>query len=265
MTDDRLDPEREADVRRLLAEARYDEPVPDDVAARLDRVLAELVDEGPPEKVADQHRVIDLAAQRRRRRVRQLLVAAVAVGVIGVGLGQVGLPSTFQADMDGSSAGGSAADSGGDSAEAEADGPAAAAGAPSALEEASPLERDAPLALTAEPLVVDDEDFATEARLQSLRRVMGDGQSSQYAASPPPSDSSSAERNDLDNTAEGFTKPTWFTCKPGPFGAGRLVAVQYDGQPAVLAVRPSTGDSAVVELLRCGSGAVLRSATVPVP
>ncbi|SDC43055.1 hypothetical protein [Nocardioides lianchengensis] len=263
MTDDRLDHEREADVRRLLAEARYDEPVPDDVAARLDRVLAELVDEGPPEKVADQHRVIDLAAQRRRRRVRQLLVAAVAVGVIGVGLGQVGLPSTFQADMDGSSAGGSAADSGGDSAEAEAEGPAAAAGAPSALDEASPLQRDAPLALTAEPLVVEDEDFGSEAQLKSLRRTTLqnlDATLSQEARS------SAAPESDESRSAEGYAAtPTWFTCQPGPFGAGRLIAVQYDGQPAVLAVRPSTGDSSVVELLRCGSGAVLRSATVPVP
>ncbi|MEI5673413.1 MULTISPECIES: hypothetical protein [unclassified Nocardioides] len=263
MTDDRLDPEREADVRRLLAGARYDEPVPDDVAARLDRVLAELVAEGPPEMVADQHRTIDLAAQRRRRRVRRLLVAAVAVGVIGVGLGQVGLPSSSQDDMDGSSAGGSAADSGGDSAEAEADGPAAAAEAPSALEEASPLERDAPLALTAEPLVVDDEDFASEAQLKSLRRTTLqdlDAILSQDARS------STAPESDESRSTEGYAAtPTWFTCKPGPFGAGRLVAVQYDGQPAVLAVRPSTGDSAVVELLRCGSGAVLRSATVPVP
>ena len=35
-------PEQEDRMRRLLADARHDEPVPDDVVARLDRVLADL-------------------------------------------------------------------------------------------------------------------------------------------------------------------------------------------------------------------------------
>ena len=44
---DELTPEQEAAVRRLLAEARHDEPVPAEVAARLDEVLDGLVaDEG---------------------------------------------------------------------------------------------------------------------------------------------------------------------------------------------------------------------------
>ena len=46
MTDE-LSPEQEAAVRRLLSEARHDEPIPADVAARLDTVLDELeADEG---------------------------------------------------------------------------------------------------------------------------------------------------------------------------------------------------------------------------
>ena len=38
-----LTPEQESEVRRLLAEARHDEPVPADVAARLETTLADLV------------------------------------------------------------------------------------------------------------------------------------------------------------------------------------------------------------------------------
>ena len=89
MSDERdLTPEQEARVARLLADARADEPIPAEVAARLDRVLAGMAGEqiaGPDQPVAP---VIDIAA-RRRRRVRTLLVAAAAVVVAGVGIGQV--------------------------------------------------------------------------------------------------------------------------------------------------------------------------------
>lgn len=85
MTDDPdLTPEQETRVRRLLTDARHAEPIPEDVVARLDRVLAQLaVDEGD-----DTGRVVSLAA-RRRRRVGSLLVAAAAVVMVGIGLGQL--------------------------------------------------------------------------------------------------------------------------------------------------------------------------------
>lgn len=68
-------------VRRLLAEARHDEPAPPEVVARLDATLADLVAERSPAPV------VDLAARRRRRR-GSLVLAAAAVVVAGVGLGQ---------------------------------------------------------------------------------------------------------------------------------------------------------------------------------
>ena len=43
--DDELTPAEAERVRRLLAEARHTEPMPDDVAARLDRVIAGLADD----------------------------------------------------------------------------------------------------------------------------------------------------------------------------------------------------------------------------
>ena len=45
MDDDELTPDQAERVRRLLAEARHTEPMPDDVAARLDRVIAGLADD----------------------------------------------------------------------------------------------------------------------------------------------------------------------------------------------------------------------------
>ncbi|WP_395690333.1 hypothetical protein [Nocardioides sp.] len=69
-------------VCRLLAEARHEDPIPPDVAARLDGVLADLRSDRPvPSSVAD------LAAARRRRRAGVLLAAAAAVVVAGVGVG----------------------------------------------------------------------------------------------------------------------------------------------------------------------------------
>jgi hypothetical protein len=73
-------------VRRLLAQARHDEPLPDDVATRLDEVLADLRAEDPPRPV------VDLAAARRRRtRIRNGLVAAAAVVLVGFGISRVDL------------------------------------------------------------------------------------------------------------------------------------------------------------------------------
>lgn len=84
-------------VRRLLAEARHDAPVPPDVAARLDATLAGLVAErsgsvptGAAEPGAAQTApVVDLAARRRRRRLTAFVTAAAAVVVVGTGVGQV--------------------------------------------------------------------------------------------------------------------------------------------------------------------------------
>ena len=111
-----LSPEEEQ-IRRLLADARHTEPVPDDVAARLDGVLADLRAESttvPPATSAapapDELGTDELAGRRRRRRAGTLLVAAAAVVAVGFGISRVGdLSSSGPADS--SSAGGSAAES----------------------------------------------------------------------------------------------------------------------------------------------------------
>lgn len=77
-----LTPAQEQEVRRLLADARHTDPLPADVADRLDRVLSGLADEHPA-----RHGVVRLA--ERRRRAVTLLVAAAAVVVGGVAVGQL--------------------------------------------------------------------------------------------------------------------------------------------------------------------------------
>src|SRR6266545_3569382 len=106
MTDPELTPAQEDVVRRRLAAARHSEPMPDDVAERLDLVIAGLHDRpGDQPGGADVAEtpvapVVDLAA-RRRRRLTQGLVAAAFVVVAGVGATQLaqsnddaGMPSS---------------------------------------------------------------------------------------------------------------------------------------------------------------------------
>ena len=81
MTDEQLSPETEAALRKALAEVRVDEPVPDDVVARLDARLAELREE---RRTTGGASVVPLHAHRRRTATR-LLVAAAAIVVGGVG------------------------------------------------------------------------------------------------------------------------------------------------------------------------------------
>jgi hypothetical protein len=113
------DPDEEL-VRRLLADARHDEPVPADVAARLDGVLADLSAEGTPAPP-----VVPLrrSGGGRRRRWATALVAAAAVVVGAATLRAVwpdGAGFSGSSDSASESGGRSAADSG--SKEAPTDG-----------------------------------------------------------------------------------------------------------------------------------------------
>jgi hypothetical protein len=255
--DANLTPEQEADVRRLLAEARHDDPLPPDVATRLDRVLAQLA-AGDPD--LDPAQVVELAS-RRRHRAASLLVAAAAIVAVGVGIGQV-LPT-------GGSDSGSA-----DSADAAAKD---FAGTESSADQLL-LARRAPRAHSG-PTEVRSGHFTTDVvragqfsgvRLRSLSF------DSAYAAEAPVPEAAGADRED-DTTADssdgvnvesnsvlgGLSAKSTYECAPGPYGAGRLVAVLYDGEPAVLAFRRPMGDSRIVDLMQCDTGNVLRSVTLP--
>ncbi|MGH3331052.1 MAG: hypothetical protein ACRDPJ_07045 [Nocardioidaceae bacterium] len=83
--------DEEEAVRRLLAEAGEETPVmPPDIAARLDDVLAGLVaDRTAPEDTPDETPEVTDLSTRRSRLWPKLLVAAAAVSVVGLGVGNV--------------------------------------------------------------------------------------------------------------------------------------------------------------------------------
>ncbi len=231
MSDPELTPQQEEHVRRLLAEARHDEPIPSDVGDRLDRALAGLSRDEPA--TAGQAPVIDLAARRRRRNAAALLAGAAAVIVAGFGIGQV-------IDVGGSSsddaAGGSAAepvnrDQADDSVSS------AEAGDGSGGEVASPpaLDTDQPLELSSKHLARD-----VNAQLSDAAAASGNLQSSP-------------------RTLKSFVCAT---AAPSAYGVGEFFPAYYDGIPAVLAVRPPTGTTRKADVLECGTATELGSVTL---
>lgn len=91
MADDELTPAQAEAVRRLLADARHDEGLPDDVTARLDERLGELVAErgevaaGKSGVAAEREQPAAVLPLRRPGRLPKLLMAAAAVVVVGYG------------------------------------------------------------------------------------------------------------------------------------------------------------------------------------
>lgn len=246
MSDDReQSPEQEERVRRLLAEARVEEPIPDDVAARLDRVLARLAD-GDLEH--DPAEVVELAS-RRRRKVTTLMVAAAAVLAIGVGASQLS-PDRSDTSAD-SATSGSVPESTGQEelldsgAAGGAEAPAPAEAPPAPFSESG--ETSAYAFEMARPTRIRPAFFGDDvARLRSRL-----ARSSLSAQSP-------TDRGDVSADAARSSM-----CEPAAWGPGDLYVVRYVGNPAVLAFRPAAGDTQVVDLLQCGTADILRSVTLP--
>ena len=236
-----LTAEQEATVRRLLADARHQEPLPVDVGDRLDRVLADLSSDSSASGNRSP-RVVDLAARRRRRNAGGLLVAAAAVIVGGFLVGQV-IDVGGSGDSDSASGGGStvARDAAGNDSAAEPE--AAASPAPGDHLEDAPTEVAKTL-----PLELTSQNLARDVR-RELPKLAA---SANLAASPGAMASYDAS----------------FSCataSPSPYGIGRLYPAYYDGIPTVLALRPATGGDQEAQVLECGTGAPLRSVIVPVP
>jgi len=233
MTHDDLTPEEEQ-VRRLLADARHSEPMPEDVAARLDEVLAGLR-EHPAPVVRTAPSGADLDAARRRRRVRSWVLAAAAVVVLGVGFNQV--------DWTGLSAGD------GDSASSDAV-PDSAAGA-EAPAESTEEDRDLRTAVRR----LSSERFGEEVELLRATRATLSSDQAPLAASRP---------DGLDVFQDGEAEYS-VVCDLGRLGLGRAVPVRYDGERGWLVFRVPEGDTQVVDLYLCGRDEPTRSVTLPVP
>lgn len=234
MTEPELTPAQDDEVRRLLAGARHDDPVPDDVAERLDRVLAGLVDEPVPEApVTPLH--------TRRRHARSMLIAAAAVVVVGIGISQVVDQDTSSedaspaADRNVSRAEKEVPEAGapGEGTDSSSGQAAEAAPDPQAVTE---LLRLRPDRLAQDVRVVQDRSAALDTRAGSL----------------------SASRLSA-NAAAGVI------CASDAWGKGTFVPVRYDGTPAVLVFRRAEGDTQVAELFLCGDRDPVRTVTLPAP
>ena len=83
-----LTPDQHDAVRRALADARHTDPIPADVADRLERVLDDLAGERSA-ATESAHSVVSLEARRRRRHATRMLVAAAAVVVGGFSINAI--------------------------------------------------------------------------------------------------------------------------------------------------------------------------------
>ncbi len=233
-----LPAEQEA-VRRLLADARHDGPTPPEVVARLDAALASLATERAEPPETTRAPVVDLGTRRRRMAGIGLLAAA-AVVVAGVAIGQ-GLPP-----MQGGSDAGSASD--GDAATAQREsgddaGAGSGSGGAAESEETGPqsLKSGSPAPLAAYPTLSSD-DVDLDEDLLSLRTTSSDAEASETLAP------------DLRSA-----------CDLRGTGRGRRVLAEVDGVVGAVVFRRADGASQQVDLYVCGDPTAVRTLTLPAP
>ncbi len=235
MTDDSPSPEADA-VRRLLAASRHDEPMPADVADRMDRVLADLaatpaLGVAGPSSAAETSEtettsdgVITRLPVQRRRRAGGLLAAAAAIVVGGVVLAQHLPHGTSDGEESAGSAAGSQLSAGNTGNTGSA--PAAAASLPAGK-----------LQLDDGRLVVRRQSFARDAlKAQALLARRGPHRLPLPAAA----------------------------C-PTPSGHDQVVPALYHRAPAALVFHLPDGSTQVVDLLVCGTQQPVLSVTLPAP
>lgn len=238
-----LSPEQEA-VRRLLADARHDGPTPPEVVSRLDERLAALVAErgpSPLESVSPQEHVapvVDLGA-RRRRLAGMGVLAAAAVVVAGVALGQA-LPR------------GAGDAQGGDAA-------SRAESTPSG-DEASPDE---------DSQSDDSGAGATELAPEAMRT----GASTPYADQPALSAADpELDERVLELRPGASARPQGLgsldalsSCRLLRLGQGRRLLVQVDGGPGIVVFRRPDGATQEADIYACGGTGPVRTITLPAP
>lgn len=238
-----LTPQQEV-VRRLLADARHDEPAPPEVVARLEETLASLVSERAAASPAPDDRrvpapVVDLGA-RRRRAAGIAVLAAAAVVVAGIAIGQ-GLPRMQGGQDSGASAG---ADE--DSAlvesphDAHDSGTDRSGGAPSEVAPES-LKSTQPRPERARPtLSADDADL--DDKLLTLR--------------PGTQDALAERRLYLDLMR---------SCDLDGVGRGDRIVVELDGETGLVVFRRPDAATQQADLYACGTPVPVRTVTLPAP
>lgn len=226
-------------VRQLLAASAGPEPVPPDVAARLDATLARLVEQRDESEPGVE--TLDLGAPRGRRWPK-LLLAAAAVVVAGYGIGTV--------LQNGSLSGGGSADNAGTGSAAQS-APQTERG-PAAAHQPKPNPTHQLLRATG-PVRLLSTELRGEVRRLLDRIGVGD-----HGRLP---------KDALSGGAVKAFEPA--RCVPEDIPPGsRWLPATYDGERAVLVLGPArraAGDHSVVATeVRSCSGRLLDSATVVV-
>ena len=235
------------DLRALLAGARATDPIPTDVAARLDATLESLQSERATQQ-EDQNNVVPL-----RHRVGRVLVAAAAVVVVGAG--GVGI-------VKGALNGGGSDDMSSDSAGSAADTDAGSAGVPSAPEanaarpESSQATKDAPAQLAEVPAFTTARFAEQAAQLDTaaLDFVQDKSTDPDYGSatrSPAPTSSPTPVTGSLATR-----------CSTPALPDTESIQITLDGQRAVLVLHPVSEGRQLIEAWSCDGTATLASATV---
>lgn len=221
-------------LSRLLAAAGGPPPeLPHDVAERLDDVLAGLVADREAGPVpADEVAGVTELAPRHRRRWPQLLVAAAAVSVLGIGLGNIVQPAQEEA-MTADSAG---------SVEAE----------PRAAQRENAVEGSAPMTSQSdsERRVPEDQDGreltgaldrrATSPRLQSESLAVDVQRIEDFGLAVAVADT---QRQWADACVQPATEP-----------GAEWLPVRLDGEPAVLVLGAPSDGRRTAEVFTCDEG-----------
>jgi hypothetical protein len=245
--DEQLDPaspEDDARIRGLLSSARVTEPMPTEVAARLDDVLAGLAAERGMVDPLPADNVVPIT-RTRRHRVVAVLGAAAAVVVLGLGFA-----TFFNSAENGADDAASGDDAGFSERGAQEEDAADAAPESAAAPEDSLGNETGGGATNRDVYREGDRGFAVRSRQLSrdLARIQD-----QVLVVPA----------DADYARGLVLSPQDFTCRLAGPSPGVLVAVRYDGRPAFVRFLEPMGESQVVEVLQCRSGDVLRSTTLP--
>lgn len=259
-----------ADITALLAGARVSDPLPAEVAARLDETLAELT--------ADRRVPVEVVAlASRRRRAPRLLAAAAAVVVLGgaaVGLTQV-LGNRDDTRPDSASA----ADSAGTASQPEAQ-PAAPLPTRSPATEPKSLDGLALGYSTDELPAFTTSGFSDEAasfvtgttpvtgRLDDRSGTLDNGNLAPPApatATPPDAKGDLPRSTDAAGGGQaggnaGTTRTQSLTgagCTPPTDPGGTVTPIRFDGHLATLVVHPVVDGNQLVQAWSCDGSTVL--------
>jgi hypothetical protein len=236
---DELSPEQEHEIRTALASARLTGSTPEDVATRLDSVLADLVTERDEPRQA--------APAQRAGRGRWLLLAAAASVAAVVALGIPALRST-----------GSHVNTAAGNSDASQSSPRnLASGASTPGSGTQGTERD-PAAAPA-PVRLESRSFRSGVRLL-LATDHSLGLSPRSGSHQPGSALSGAARSQGSDSGQQAC-----TARTPPPGVTRQRQVLLDGSPALLEVFRAQRGTQLVRAVTCDGIETLASTRIPAP